>query len=115
MLALNPLKVNNSLKWCKADLQEKFIAEKDEGIFITKRKATLQALANINSQNGGRGLSGVGNYYAQGGQVITSGTDIDLIRTVVAETISNVNIVTKVEDIQTGLIDYNNVRNAGII
>lgn len=94
----------------------KFVAEKDEAMFITKKgNATLQALAHINSLNGGRGLDNVSQFFAEGGSVITSGTDVDLIQATVSAVLENVVIVTQVEDIQTGLDDRDDVINAGVI
>jgi 2-keto-3-deoxy-L-rhamnonate aldolase RhmA len=72
-------------------------------------------LAHINSQNGGRGLSSASRYYAEGGSVVTSGTDIELVARVVKETVENLVIVTQVEDIQTGLNTRDEVINAGVI
>ena len=93
-----------------------FIAEKDEAMFITKKgDSTLEALAHINSLNGGRGLDNASQYYADGGSVVTSGNDTSQIKTIIEETLRNVQIVTQVQDIQTGLTDFNEVLNAGVI
>jgi len=79
----------------------KFEAEKDEAMFITKKgDSTLQALAYINSLNGGRGLDNVSRFYADGGSVLTTGSDVELIERTVAAVLQNVEIVTRVEDIR---------------
>lgn len=94
----------------------RFTAEKDEGIFITKRRATAEALSHINQKYGGRSFfDSPGRFFASGGSVIGAGDNTESIRQVISQTLKNVKIVTRVEDIQTGLIDYNEVINEGVV
>jgi len=93
-----------------------FEAEKDEGIFITKRRATAEALSSINEKYGGRSFfKSAGRYYASGGSVVGSGADSQEIRQIVEQVLRYHKTVVKVEDIQTGLIDYNETINAGVV
>lgn len=94
----------------------KFQAEKDEGIFITKRRATAEALSYINQKYGGKSFfDSPGRFFASGGSVIGTGENIENIRQIINATLRGVRIVTQVEDIQTGLTDYDETINAGVV
>ncbi len=93
----------------------KFKAEKDEGIFITKRRATAEALSVINQRYGGKSFNAPGRFFASGGSVIGTGDNAENIRQIITQTLKGVKIVTQVEDIQTGLLDFDETINAGVV
>lgn len=93
----------------------KFTAEKDEGIFITKRRATAEALSYINQKYGGRSFfDSPGRFFASGGSVIGTGENLENMTRAIRQALKG-KIVVQVEDIQTGLIDYNEVINEGVV
>jgi hypothetical protein len=95
----------------------KFQAEKDEGIFITKRRATAEALSYINQKYGGKSFfDSPGRFFASGGSVIGGTQNVENIKSIVRTVLRNApQPVVKVEDIQTGLRDYDDTINAGVV
>ncbi len=94
----------------------KIILEKGEGLFATKRQATAEALSSINQKHGGRSFfNAPGKYLASGGGVKGIGADAEMIQQTVKQVLKNVVIITKVEDIQTGLVEYQGILNEGIV
>lgn len=96
-----------------------FEAEKGEGIFVTKRSATSEALSYINQKYGGRSFDQPGRYLQEGGSVVTNTGNFDQIQGIVVETVDsvlkNVNFVVTVEDIQNGISERDNVINQGTV
>lgn len=96
-----------------------FEAELDEGIFVTKRNATSEALSYINEKYGGRSFDQAGRYLQEGGSVVSGVSNISGVEQIVSKTIDsvlkNIKFTVSVEDIQNGLIEYNAVINQGVV
>lgn len=90
-----------------------FEAERGEAMFVMKKDATAEiaALSAINESFGGRSFTGKSSsHLAEGGQMEA----IDMQNAIQSE-IQRTPIVVKVGDIQTGLTDYSNSKEAGVI
>ena len=90
---------------------------KNEGVFITKRRATAEALSHINQRYGGKSFfDSPGRFFASGGSVIGTGENASAgdIGRAVNKALQG-KVVVQVEDIQTGLEDFNESINAGVI
>ena len=91
----------------------RFEAERGEAMFVLKKDATAEiaALSQINESHGGRAWTAKGSsFLADGGEVSTEGID-----KAVNEAIQRTPIYVRVADIETGMTEVNNVREAGII
>lgn len=98
----------------------KFEAEKGEGLFILKKDATAEiaALSKINQSFGGRPMTSMGRYMQEGGQIdqaISANINPDVIKQAIIEGFENVTIITRVEDIQTGLTEFDKVVSNRIV
>lgn len=86
--------------------------EGSEAMFVMKKDATAEiaALSAINESHGGRSFNTKVNHAAEGGQL--SGADI---RQTVNDEINRTPIFVRVGDIETGMTETNNVKNAGVV
>lgn len=90
-----------------------FEAERGEAMFVLKKDAAAEiaALSMINEAHGGRSFSKGGAHLADGGEVMPSGG----VEKIVSDTLKKTPIFVKVGDIETGLTDFKNVKQAGVI
>ncbi|KKU30861.1 MAG: hypothetical protein UX45_C0033G0010 [Candidatus Uhrbacteria bacterium GW2011_GWF2_46_218] len=91
----------------------RFEAERGEAMFVMKKDATAEiaALSAINEQFGGRSWTGrPAAHLAEGGEVSTQN-----LQSEVAAEFRRTPIVVKVGDIVTGMTDYNNTKNVGVL
>lgn len=80
-------------------------AEKNEGLFITNRAATASLLSSVNKAHGGRSFFDKGVSFAQDGGRL-NGTDVGQA---VRDALKDVVIVTRIEDVSTGITKRNRV------
>ncbi len=102
-----------------------FEVEEGEGIFVTKRSATdeaLRAVDSINTWHGGHSMFAEGHrLLAEGGQVGSGvpGLTPDQVRGIVSETVSatlaNTSIEVQVADVQAGLVAREGSLEAGAV
>jgi len=96
----------------------RFVAQKDEGLFVTKREATNPVLRMLSEQNvkaGGRSMFGgqTSRYLENGGQAAMGGNQ-DL--SILAEAIENMPPpVVKLESIMAGIGEVQKSRAVGIV
>lgn len=90
----------------------KFEAEKGEAMFVLNKNATDQitALSLINENHGGRSFKSRSSYLQEGGEVESFN-----IERQIDEAIQRTPIFVRSGDIETGLTDFNNVKEAGVI
>lgn len=85
----------------------------NEAMYVLKNDATaeISALSQLNEKHGGRSFGGNANgYYADGGEV----APVDVGK-IVSEEIQRTPIFVKVGDIETGMTDVANVKQASVI
>jgi hypothetical protein len=89
-----------------------FEAERGEAMFVLKKDATAEiaALSQLNESKGGRSFTSGSSHLAEGGEV--SGVNIEQA---IKNGMKGVNIVVGVESIETGLTNYNKVKEAAVI
>lgn len=87
--------------------------EGNEAMFVLKKDATAEiaAYSRLNESYGGRSFTKPsGSHFADGGQM--SGVDI---AETVQEEIRRTPIIVRVAEVETGMTDYNNVKQAGVV
>jgi hypothetical protein len=92
-----------------------FEAEKDEAMFVLKKDAAaeINALSMLNESHGGRSFrSGGRSHLADGGQVDTTQSGVNKM---VDEAIQRTSIFVRVGDIETGMTNVKNARQAGVV
>jgi len=90
-----------------------FNTEKGEAMFVLNKDASseISALSTINESHGGRSFSSKPSSHLQdGGEVSTIN-----IEKSIQNSLRQTPIIVKVSDIETGLTDYNNVKQAGTV
>jgi hypothetical protein len=89
-----------------------FEAERGEAMFVLKKDAAAEiaALSMINEAHGGRSFSKGGAHLADGGEVMP----VRGVEKIVSDTLQKTPIFVKVGDIETGLTDFKNVKQAGV-
>lgn len=93
----------------------RFEAERGEALFVMKKDATAEiaALSMINESHGGRSWTGRPSKHLQeGGSVDVGSVGVEKI---VDEAIARTPIFVKVGDVETGLTEFRNVKQAGVI
>lgn len=93
-----------------------FEAEKGENLYVLKKDASAQinALSAFNQSFGGRSMSKKSAYLAEGGEV-GGAPNVGELSRAITDAMQNVQIVTRVADIKTGMTDFDNINQAGVI